>query len=390
MVVIKRKSMSLVERSSVGAGSFWGLTQQKGPWKTTKFDTQNAKTSKGYGDGTSFMRPADRDAWKAPPPPSKYATRSIMMSPGYMKKPVAGGISVLSPTAMSLGIMKPDDVGKAGMAGYIPPLGGYPHYETGGGEDEDMGPSPMGPSPTSFGMTEHRMEEAAQGATTADVKEEQELGQSEAIKMKPSGVARRPIPKVRMHPYARGAKKEVKQPRDFVADVGNIIQTAFGIASSMVATYKPPVYDQVAETAKVSTKKAPPSPPGSPLIGKKHPLRFKAGPDFSKFPKKMMSGPATEILTKGVKRKAATERVAGKKKRSTLQVPRIRTKELALPYSRQSSTRVRGVRSEDYSVPRTSDALPAPRTRRALRRANGTLANVPVNVPRNQRRDSGY
>jgi hypothetical protein len=328
MVVIKRNTMSLIERSSVGAGSFWGLVQQKGPWKTTKFDVQNAKTSKGYGDGTSFMRPADRDAWKAPPLPSKYATRSIMMSSGYMKKPFVGGMSVMSPTAMSLGMMKPDDVGKAGMAGYIPPLGGYPAYETGeNAEDYYEDVEMEGPSPTSFGMTEHRMEEAAQGATTVEVKEEQEMGQPEAMKMKPSGAARRPIPKVRMHPYARGAKKEVKQPRDFVGDIGNIIKTVFGIASTVVPTYKPPVYDQVAETAKASTKRKsesmaggvkkelkPPGSPGSPLIGKKHPLRFKEGPAVSKFPKKMMSGPATEMVTKGEKRKAESQTSARAKK----------------------------------------------------------------------------
>jgi len=54
MVVIKRE-MSLVERSSVGGGNFWGLVQQKGPWKTTKNDVENARASmkqdKVFGGG---------------------------------------------------------------------------------------------------------------------------------------------------------------------------------------------------------------------------------------------------------------------------------------------------------------------------------------------------
>ena len=331
--------MSLVERSSVGGGNFWGLTQQKGPWRTTPADVRNAKASMkqkstigggvgnggtlhaGHGNYSVTMTPADRDAWKSPPPPSQYATRSVMMPHAYMKKPVAGGVSVLSPTAMTLGVMKPDDVGKAGMHGYIPPMGGYPEYEGGATSEElaayyedtdaDM---IMSPTPSSFGMTEHRMEEMKQEPEVVGPKDIKEEGQAEALFVKPSGAARMPIPKVRLHPGTRGVGKKQKQPQDAIKDRGNIIQLLYPISTTpKIPTYKPPVYDQVMQTEKASLKKKKPSPPGSPLIGKKHALRFKEGPDFSKFPKTMMSGPATELVPKGEKRKAETQAEGMKK-----------------------------------------------------------------------------
>jgi hypothetical protein len=95
-------------------------------------------------------------------------------------------------------------------------------------------------------------------------------------------------------------------------------------------------------------------------------------------------------LTLSPKRKAEGVEESGpqKKKGKSLKPVQIQTRNL--PPSRQSSTRAPGIRSENASVARTSDALPAPRTRAAMRRANGSLANVPVNVPRHQRRDSGF
>jgi hypothetical protein len=168
------------------------------------------------------------------------------------------------------------------------------------------------------------MEEAAHGAKTVEVKEEKEMGQAEAVHVKPSGAARTPIPKVRLHPATRGVGKKQKQPQDAVYDKANIVQLLYPLpTTAKIPTYKPPVFDQVMETAKVSTKKKP-SPPGSPVIGKKHNLRFKEGPAFSKFPKKMMSGPATEMVaTKGKKRKAESQSTVRRKKGKLMMVPGV-------------------------------------------------------------------
>lgn len=425
--------MATVERSSVGSGNFWGLVQQKGPWKSTPADKRNASLSlknrsimsgggigaggtrhAGNGNWASTTTPADRDAWKAPPPPSKYATRSIMTPAGYSRKPVAGGIRG-APTPMSLGRMKPDDVGKAGMPGFVPPLGGYPKegegYRLGSGDsgdessgDEEMSITPVDqkPTPSSFGMSEHRMEEAMKQAETVDVKEEKMDVDDKVVETLPytGGVKRRggPLQKVRRNPIG---KKEMKSmTKDEKGPQGNYLKSILEYLMPVKQETKPtpfvpPKYNQVTETAKASTIKSPavtatvpgafPSASSGPatevleipgkkrksenesavkkekLMAKPRPLRIKYKPSKQEEVKR---GPVPQIVApRGTKRKSEKENTERMKK-GRLMVPQKRVKPSLkvetrnLPPSAQSSTKAKGVRYERKSAPGKESNIP--------------------------------
>lgn len=97
--------MSTVHQASMtsfGGNTFWGLVQQKGPWKSTPSDEKRATQSKpnyggggtgaggtahaGNGNWSQIMTPNQLNGSAAPLKPSAYAMRSVMMSPVDMKK----------------------------------------------------------------------------------------------------------------------------------------------------------------------------------------------------------------------------------------------------------------------------------------------------------------
>ena len=97
--------MSVVERNS--NSSFWGLVQQKGPWKMTAQDYKHQSSARGIG-GTSLGRggtlhaghgsyevtlhPYQQNARKPPPKMSKWAQRRVVTKPldVNIRKPVPG------------------------------------------------------------------------------------------------------------------------------------------------------------------------------------------------------------------------------------------------------------------------------------------------------------
>ena len=102
--------MALNERSSTtfsggAGGSFWGLVQQKGPWKTTYQDRLNARgrsgpvlgggigaggtRNAGHGNYEQLMNPYQQNGSKPPPMPSKYAQRQVVASGPDMYQPKA-------------------------------------------------------------------------------------------------------------------------------------------------------------------------------------------------------------------------------------------------------------------------------------------------------------
>jgi len=211
MVVIKRK-MSLVERSSVGGGNFWGLVQQKGPWKTTRHDVANARASMkqdkvygggigegctihaGHGNYKQVINPAAVEGRDAPPKPSSLASRSVVLkeSNHYRKKAIAGFL----PQYDTLGERSATEVGghKAGGMG-----AGVIETEP----DYQMMPSTPMEIPSASFLTEHRLEE-------------EQIEEEKGIRMTPihygdkKGVVRKPTQKVRMKPYKRVEPKESK------------------------------------------------------------------------------------------------------------------------------------------------------------------------------------
>lgn len=96
--------MSTIEASTTswGGNTFWGLVQQKGPWKTTRSDQERTSQSKpeyggggtgaggtihaGHGNWQQVMTPNQINGSSAPLQPSDYAMRSAVMGLVDMKK----------------------------------------------------------------------------------------------------------------------------------------------------------------------------------------------------------------------------------------------------------------------------------------------------------------
>ena len=95
-------------RENAGRGkSFWGLVEQKGPWKETRNDRFNSRTrspygvgsgtprmgrggtaNAGFGDFDSLTMPGCVSGRKPPPKPSVYAQRSVVYKPLVFDGPV--------------------------------------------------------------------------------------------------------------------------------------------------------------------------------------------------------------------------------------------------------------------------------------------------------------
>jgi hypothetical protein len=210
-----------VERSSVGGGNFWGLVQQKGPWKTTKMDLQNSRSSMkqdkvsgggigeggtshaGHGNYKQFINPGVISGRDAPPPPSKLAMRSVVTIEvnHYRKKAVAG----MLPIYTTLGEHSAAEAGGQKAGGMGAPLTTLiPLHQTTVEQEEDVQMMPSTPieMPSASFLTEHRLEEE-------QVKEEVGIRAlpSHPLEFKAPGVIRKPRQKVTMKPYAKVSPK---------------------------------------------------------------------------------------------------------------------------------------------------------------------------------------
>ena len=205
--------MSLVERSSVGGGNFWGLVQQKGPWKTTRHDVANAKASMkqdkvsgggvgeggtthaGHGNYKQVMNPVAINGREAPPQPSSLAMRSVVLQEvnHYRKKAVAGFL----PQYDTLGERSATEVGghKAGGMG-----AGVVQSEA----DYQMMPSTPIEMPSAPFLTEQRLEQE-------QVKEEEGIRMIPTHTFDKKGVVRTPKQKVTMKPYQKVDQKEINK-----------------------------------------------------------------------------------------------------------------------------------------------------------------------------------
>lgn len=139
------------------AGGFWGLVEQKGPWKSTANDaarSQRSQPSKKTGGGISIggTKNAGHAGWYAsinpqvdpnvlpsPPRPSQYVQKSIIVPSTMMPKTVKGSILRNAPTETLR--PEPSGVQKAGH-NYVP------HFQPSGEEAPRVNetPSLMGES----------------------------------------------------------------------------------------------------------------------------------------------------------------------------------------------------------------------------------------------------
>lgn len=180
-----------------GKSNFWGLTQQNGPWATTKNDRRNASgrapqvvggglgaggtDHAGHGRFKSVSNPYQQNARKPPPAPSVYAQRRVVVkaqNPNF-SKPISGlRAGIPAPLGKSVlpgsqGIVKREDFHQA-EASYpsTEPLAGRDQHEPEikiEPKDEvmmrDTGTSPIkgregrerGTSPVRWAAEEHAM-----------------------------------------------------------------------------------------------------------------------------------------------------------------------------------------------------------------------------------------
>ena len=108
MTLVNERSTTTFN-SGGGGSSFWGLVQQKGPWRETGNDRRNARGRSmpvlgggigfggnrhaGHGNYASLSNPYQQNGSLAPPPPTQYAQRSIVANKPldqYFRKQTAG------------------------------------------------------------------------------------------------------------------------------------------------------------------------------------------------------------------------------------------------------------------------------------------------------------
>lgn len=351
--------------------AFYGLVIQKGPWKSTYSDYLRAHQvpggakgggvpvgGTGEGKSDAVMTPYQQNGRGVLPDPSEHATQSIVR-PGEawkIKKPMMGG-KQMKGTKMTYALT----IAKARKDASTD----YEDISHATG----MEPSGPPPPPDSSFLTEERLglarNENRLTVVTSNLPPSRQAGiRTEGTTLEPGS-----MPDISSEFYPKEKRK-------------TMVVEGSGREKKGKLTLPPKLGKDIITMREAEKMKRA-------ADAKKGALKDKFVPSKKRKASVDMEGDITKKLnTSTLKRKPDTERISGKKKSKTLQVPPIRTTNLAS--SRQSSTRAPGIIMERNSTPRTSDALPAPRTRAALRRANGTLANVPVDVPRNQRRDSGF
>lgn len=335
--------MSLVERSSVGSGNFWGLVQQKGPWATTKNDVQNAKSSMkqdkvlgggigeggtihaGHGNYKQVINPQTVSGRAPPPSPSKLAMRSVVLkeSNHYRKKTVAG----MLPHYETLGERAATEVGghKAGGMG-----AGVLESES----DYEMIPSTPIEIPSASFLTEHRLEEE-------QVKNELGLRMVPTHMAGKKGVVRTPQQKVTMKPYERVLPKEVNKNVEKARElmVKREQEKLFAAPSGLP---KRPMETQGGKGKKANIKNIP-------SITFIKPVKRK--PEYGG------EGARKKPNLSTLKRKAETGGTGPRKKTN---VPKLKITTTGLP---PASQRFQGKEEED-SLPKLKDELPKRNPRR--------------------------
>jgi hypothetical protein len=118
--------MSIVDErgtSSWGSNGYWGLTQQNGPWQTTKKDIRNLKRSgpvlggglgmggtahAGHGNYNALINPYQQNGRKPISMPSKYAMRDVVVkAPDANKQKREAGVfkpSIGRPVVVNIGL----------------------------------------------------------------------------------------------------------------------------------------------------------------------------------------------------------------------------------------------------------------------------------------------
>lgn len=331
MYGINKKEMSLVERSSIGGGNFWGLVQQKGPWKTVKNDVQNAKASMiqqkvsgggvgeggtihaGHGNYKQVLNPNTVSGRNAPPAkPSSLGARSVVLkeSNHYRKKAVAG----MLPRYDTLGERSATEVGghKAGGMGPVAPSES---------DEEMMMPETSVSIPSAPFLTEHRLAEE-------QVKEETGIRMTPTHTFDKKGVVRTPKQKVTMKPYEKVVPKE---KRNFVEE-----------ARALMAKKEKPLEEKM----KI------------PIISIK-PMKRKTETGEAG-PRKKQSTKQVPVFNP-LKRKPETGGAGPRKKSKAAPQLKITTTNLPPPTQRFQSG---AGKKESKSVPKKSDVLPEIKTRK--------------------------
>jgi hypothetical protein len=235
---------------SMPGRAFWGLVVQKGPWKSTYGDYLRAHEvpggalgggiqvgGTGEGKQDSVMTPHQMNGRNPLPEPSEHATQSIVR-PGeswFIKKSQPGS-RLPSPLKAALTIKPSQDRDYEDIS-----------HKKGG--EPNVPPPPVQAS--SF-LTETRLLESRErGKLSVLTNQEQTLPSPTMDIDTPGtmmpfqgGVQRTPEKKARFHPYEKKEELESMVKED---------KGMFPVKEEKVPpTYKPPVYDQVKETAKAS------------------------------------------------------------------------------------------------------------------------------------------
>lgn len=273
--------MALVE-SFRGPTNYWGLTQQKGPWKSTAIDKARAKDSlknsyaagggvaaggtknAGHGNYEQVMTPYQINATGAPPKPSAYALVQPNATREYQQKGVVGrGRPQALPVASRT---RPFYTGEeAGEMAGLPVGYSFPGAPQGADTGNVLAAAPASgmsgqtyvdllpaspqdyvPMIETFGATEHRIQEATISPPLT-AQENELFG-----KVKPvPGVFKKPGHKIRTKPTQKGFK-QMARAETVRESPENIVQLTYPVKEVPVTTFVPPKFDQVIETKKAS------------------------------------------------------------------------------------------------------------------------------------------
>ena len=343
MVSIFNKMVLVRSQPTVGDGHFWGLVQQKGPWKETKQDQINASTSSkslmvsgggigeggtlhagifvsqklvltlsiGHGDWYSVTNPAKNSSPMPLSKPSMYASRPIVIPAeitSFRKKPIPG---IVSASYLPVGVLQ---------------------------------------EPLS------RVEKETQSMTEQERPAVIEEQLQEDVVMEPitppRAISPPPQPTKRKGSLSGPAGKKGRKD-NFPGLPG----------------------PQMAGTKRKGSLSGPAGKKGrkdTSMIGTKRKGSFTTSNVKASRTDNFPGLPGPQMA--GTKRKGPTIPRLGKKSRSEKR-PELRITTVNLPPSRQSSTRLSGIKSEKKSAPKTTDTLPDPRTRRrtGTRRDSGVF-----------------
>lgn len=379
--------MRLIKMVSVGKSSmgwdgkpFWGLVVQKGPWKSTRADTEraNQKDNLTIGGGipvggrmsgqrSAVMTPYQIDGSSAPPEPSHHAKRSIVVGAVDMKRQGARGTRMKG--KMTLGARTPVQTGHK--------MGGAP---------EESGPFlPPSEIPDLLVPSISEIDTISTAPLIAedmddDIKQRWSnvqmdlLGVNQQIQDDDMSIDSMPEEKpfkiLPLEPKkSKKPKKQVKLPREIIDRI--VRETGEERVANILK-------DQMSEYGYEKARRS--QKPDEPILGKRKESEFGLGGGQKRRRTKTKRTASEFEYGGGGKRMkrtpSKTKRTAefelgggGKRSKTTTSVPRAMQTRPSAIQTTDIGERFIGRRAERGSVAKKNDELPSPKTRARKARA---------------------